>query len=85
MNNKEIGKELEDALMKISFIQNNLFFAAEAFDDVKSKESDTREQRNLKLYGFERIGRKMETTFNYVDSELEELFKILNECINSLD
>ncbi|UUV98401.1 hypothetical protein [Vagococcus luciliae] len=85
MNNKKIGKELEDALMKISFIQNNLFFAAEVFDDVKSKESDTREQCNLKLYDFERIGRKMETTFNYVDFELEELFQILNECINSLD
>ena len=52
---------------------------------AKSRKSDSPENSQIKLYDFERIGNRVETTFNYIDKELEVLFDELNQCLRLVE
>lgn len=83
--NKEIKNRIDELLLKISYIQNNVRMTADVFETAKSRKADSVENTQIKLYEFERIGIRVETTFNYIDSELSYLFEELNKCYSLLN
>ncbi|MFI3683871.1 hypothetical protein VBG40_02020 [Vagococcus fluvialis] len=82
MENKELNNKVDEILLKIAYLQNNVKMTADVFDMAKSRKSDSTENSQIKLYEFERIGNRVETTFNYIDTELEFLFNELNQCLS---
>lgn len=85
MKKQEIKSKIDAILLKIEFLRNNTSMAAETLYTIRSRESKTIEDSNLKLYEFERIGVPLEITFNYIDSELRFLFDELTECFALLE
>lgn len=79
MSNEEVRNKIDEILLKIAFLQNNVKMTADVFDGANSRKADSVENTQIKLYEFERIGSRVETTFNYIDSELEFLFDDLND------
>lgn len=85
MENETLKNEINEILLKIAFLQNNVNMTADVFDMAKSRKSDSPENSQIKLYDFERIGNRVETTFNYIDKELEVLFDELNQCLRLVE
>lgn len=81
----ELKNKINEIVLRVEYLQNNISMTAGIFDTTKSRESDTVESSLRKLYDFEKIGNRVETTFNYIDSELVFLFDELHKCLSLVD
>ena len=84
MDQKELATRFDDILLKISYLQNNAAMAKELFCAVSTSKTCTTADANMKLYEYERVGENVETTFNYIDSELEFIFQELCELLKQV-
>lgn len=84
MSVEELQKKIDNIMLKIVYLKNNISMSAEVICMANDRSSDTSKEARIKLYDLERIGPNIETTFNYIDSELGYLFDELNNCLSLL-
>ena len=84
MDEKELVSRFDESLLKIAYLQNNVSMAKELFNAVSRMKYKTPNDLEIKLYEYERIEKNMETTFNYIDSELEFLFEEICELLQQI-